>query len=126
MTCDSGVCMIRQSSCYSLIVTCNNTTTTHLPATYASTATASLPLCHNTQPTKSRIYRCRGWLFRSPPSWGTVTRIAPMAVFRRKLVTSEVVVKVILVILPAFQKSTKKNFRRRKAVTFHQKVELLR
>ena len=46
--------------------------------------------------------------------------LVKMAVFRRKLVSSEVVVKVILVILPASQKSTKKKFRRRKSVTFHQ------
>jgi len=52
--------------------------------------------------------------------------LVKIAVFRRKLVSSVVVVKAILVILPAFQKSTKKNFRRRKAVTFNQKVELLR
>jgi len=52
--------------------------------------------------------------------------LVKMVVFRRKLVSSEVVVRVILVILSAFQKSTKKNFRRRKAVTFHQKVELPR
>jgi hypothetical protein len=49
-----------------------------------------------------------------------------MAVFRLQLVGSEVAVKVMFVILPAIQKSTKKNFRRRKAVTFHQKLELLR
>ena len=52
--------------------------------------------------------------------------LVKMAVFRRKVVSYEVVVRVILVILPAFQKSTKKNFRRRKAVTFQQEVELLR